>query len=192
MKKMNTKNVQTVFMGTPEISATVLEQLLCSGFNIAAVFTRTDKPKGRGSAVFESPVKTLAKKHHIPILQPKSKTELTEALARLNPDLVIVVAYGMILSKEAIEIPKLGIFNLHFSLLPKYRGAAPYTASILNGDKKTGVTIMKTSEGLDEGDIVAQKEISLSGKETAPELLEELTKIGGEMLVTLIPRWIKD
>jgi len=190
-KTLNSK-LNVVFMGTPKIATEILEQLISSNIPISAVFTRLDKPRGRDSQISESEVKVLAKKYSIPVYQPATKEDLSKNLRVVNPDLAIVVAYGMILPKEAINVPKLGILNIHYSLLPQYRGAAPYMESILNGDKKTGVTIMKMAEGLDEGDIIAQKEVVLSGDETSPELLKKLTKVGAKMLTEVMPKWVKD
>lgn len=184
------KDTNIVYLGTPDISATVLMDLKNAGFSISGLFCRPDKETGRGKKIIPCPTKVMAEKYIIPVFQPKNKEELTKQVSKLKPDLMIVVAYGMILPKEVFDIPKFGILNIHYSLLPKYRGAAPYVASILNGDKKTGVTLMKMVEKLDEGDIVAQKEINLSGKETSATLLERLTKISSKILIEAIPKWV--
>lgn len=188
--KIDNRQSKIIFMGTPEIAAIVLEKLLDSGFNIKAVFTRPDKPKGRNKKLAKSPVKLLAEIQKLPIKQPKNKEELTKEITKLKPDLIVVAAYGMILPKEVLEVPKYGAINIHPSLLPLYRGPAPISTPILNGDKKTGVTIIKMDEKMDEGDILAQEEIELSGKETMPELTERLAELGGKMLVDVTPRWV--
>ncbi|MEG0178684.1 MAG: methionyl-tRNA formyltransferase, partial [Oscillospiraceae bacterium] len=142
-----------IFMGTPDIAAESLDTLLKCGHNISCVFTREDKPVGRKQILTAPPVKELAITHNIPVMQPKSlrNNEIIEKIAALNPDLIVVVAYGRILPKEILDIPRYGCINLHVSLLPMYRGAAPIQWSIINGDSKTGVTIQYMSEGIDEG-----------------------------------------
>jgi methionyl-tRNA formyltransferase len=179
-----------VFMGTPEIAATVLRKLLESGIKPQAVVTRPDKPKGRGGQISESPVKQLAIKKNIPVFQPLNKAELAEITSELKPDLVIVAAFGMMLPDAVFETPKFKAINVHPSLLPLYRGPAPIEGPILSGDKKTGVSIMLISAGMDEGDILVQEEVTLSGAETAPELEKKLADLGGKMLVEVIPEWI--
>lgn len=178
------------FMGTPEIAAIVLEKLLNSGLYIQAVFTRPDKPKGRSKKLVKSSVKLLAEVQNLPIKQPENKGELAKEMEKLKPDLIVVVAYGMILPKEVLDAPKFGAINVHPSLLPLYRGSAPISAPILNGDKKTGITIMEMNEKMDEGDILVQEEIALDGKETTPELTERLAELSGEMLTDVIPAYI--
>lgn len=187
---MNNKNIEIVFMGTPEIAVDVLTLLLASHINISAIITRPDKPKGRGKNIAESPVKLLAQKQKLPVYQPKSKDELTEVLKKLKPDLGIIAAYGMIIPKDALTIPKHGIINFHPSLLPLYRGPDPIAMPIMCGEYETGVSIITVSEGMDEGDILDQEKYTLSGKETTPELERELAKLGAKMLVALIPKYI--
>lgn len=178
-------------MGTPQIAADILEQLLCSDIQISGAVTRPDKPKGRGHENGASEVKAVAKKHKISVYQPKNKIELEKTVKKLDPDLVLVAAFGMMLPDSVFEAPKFKAINVHPSLLPLYRGPAPIEAPILAGDKKTGVTIMKISTGMDEGDILDQKEIELKGIETAPELEKSLAELTFEMLKTVIPDWIE-
>lgn len=187
---MISKELKIVFMGTPKIAADILEQLILNKVPISAVITRPDKPSGRGGKVSESDVKIVAQKHSIPVYQPASKSELEEITAKLKPNLNIVAAFGMILPKSVFDAPRYKTINVHFSLLPLYRGPAPIVGPILAGDKKTGVTIMLIDEKMDEGDILSQEEIELSGNETAPELAEKLTKIGGRLLVKTLPDWV--
>jgi methionyl-tRNA formyltransferase len=187
---MELKDLNIVFMGTPEIAAVVLRKMLESQIKPMAVITRPDKPKGRGGQISESPVKVLALEKEIPVFQPLNKAELTEVTEELKPDLVIVAAFGMMLPEAVFETPKFKAINVHPSLLPLYRGPAPIEGPILNGDAKTGVTIMLISAGMDEGDILAQEEISLSGAETAPELEKKLADLGAKMLTEIIPKWV--
>jgi methionyl-tRNA formyltransferase len=187
---MTTKRPNLVFMGTPNIAADVLSRLLDLNIDISAVITRPDKPRGRGKQAAESPVKLLAKEKNIPTYQPRTKNELTDTLRKLKPDLGIIAAYGMIIPKDALDIPAHGIINFHPSLLPLLRGPAPISMAIMCGHKETGVTIMTVTEGMDEGDILAQEKYPLTGKETTPELENKLAAMGAKMLVSLIPEYI--
>ena len=146
-----------MFMGTPEISATALKRLLDDGHGICAVITREDKPRGRGNVMMPTPVKTLALENGIPVHTPKTLRDeaFAELLDQYKPEIIVVVAYGKILPLNVIEYPKYGCINLHVSLLPKYRGAAPMQRAIMAGEKETGVTIMYMAEGLDTGDIIS-------------------------------------
>lgn len=177
-------------MGTPQIGADILEGILASGIKIDTVITRPDKPKGRGGQISESPVKLLAKEKGLKIFQPAKKAELEEFVLTKKPDLIIVAAFGMILPKSVLDAPKHKAINVHPSLLPLYRGPAPIEAPILDGDEKTGVTIMLMSEGMDEGDILLQKEHKLTGLETAPELEKSLAKLSVELLTQVLPTWL--
>lgn len=175
-------------MGTPEIGAMVFEQLICSGLKFSACLTRPDKPQGRIKKIAPSPVKIVAEKHHIPIYQPSTKNELALILRELKLDLAIVAAYGVIIPAEALKAPTYGIINFHPSLLPLYRGPSPITAPILNGDKITGVTIIKLSERMDEGDILDQKELLIDKKDTTPTLSTKLAVLGSKMIMDLVPK----
>lgn len=180
--------MKIVFMGTPEFAIPCLEKLISSDENVIGVFTQPDKPKGRGYKLQQSPVKILALKNKIEVFQPNSlkSNESFNIINRLSPDLIIVVAYGKILPKEILKLPKYGCINVHASLLPKYRGAAPIQWSIINGEKTTGVTTMYMSEGLDTGDMLKKAEINILQNETAGQLHDKLSKIGADLLLETI------
>lgn len=182
--------MKIVFMGTPDIAKGCLEKLINENLNIVGVVTQADKPIGRGKKMGMPPVKELALKHNIPVYQPiKARDEeFINTLKEINPDLIIVVAYGQILSKELLDIPKLGCVNVHVSLLPKYRGAAPINWVIINGEEKTGVTTMYMDEGLDTGDIILQSEFALSNEITAGELHDIMMEEGGNLLIETIDK----
>ena len=177
-----------VFMGTPDFAKESLEALYNNKYNIIAVVTNPDRPKGRGMKMIASPVKEFAIEKNIPVFQPEKVSELNETLEKLNPDLFCVVAYGKILPKAILEIPKLGSINVHGSLLPKYRGAAPIQWAVLNGDKITGITTMYMDEGMDTGDIILKEEVEIGDNETTGELWDRLSKIGGRLLVETVER----
>ena len=175
-----------IFMGTPDFAKKSLEAVFNAGHNILAVVTNPDKPKGRGMKMIASPVKEFAEQNGLDILQPdkiRKNVEFMEKIKNLNPDVICVVAYGKILPKELLDIPKLGCINVHGSLLPKYRGAAPIQWAVLNGDKKTGITTMYMDEGMDTGDIILKEEVEIGDNETTGELWEKLSDIGGKLLV---------
>ena len=175
-----------VFMGTPDFARASLEKLFDEGHNILGVFTNEDKPKGRGMKLTISPVKEFAISKDIPVYQPKTlkkNTEMIETIKMLKPDVICVVAYGKILPKEILEIPKYGCINVHGSLLPKYRGAAPIQWAVINGEKTTGITTMYMNEGMDTGDMILKQEVEIGEDETTGELWERLEKIGAELLV---------
>lgn len=180
--------MKVVFMGTPEFAAKSLGYLKEVGFDIAAVFTQPDKPKNRGKQIEVSPVKRLAEGYGIPVYQPSSlkrgddAERTVEALREINPDVIVVVAYGQILPKSVLELPKFGCVNLHASLLPKYRGAAPIQRCIQNGETLSGVCTMKMDEGLDTGDVIMTYEQPISGEMTGTELAEVLSVRGAELL----------
>lgn len=172
-------------MGTPEPAAKVLESLISSQHEIACVVTQPDRPKGRGQKITFSPVKELAVKHGLPLEQPekvKKNQVFVSLLKSLKPDIIIVVAYGRILPKEILGLPKFGCVNIHASLLPKYRGAAPIQWALLNGEKETGLTIMQLNEGLDTGDIIKQEKVFIDEDDTTPVLTEKLFKRAGNLL----------
>lgn len=179
-----------LFIGTPQIAADVLVKLLDNDWQVSAVVTQPDRPQGRSKQPVASPVKVMAEDKNIAVYQPESRSELTKVVKDLQPNLVIVIAYGKIIEKEALEIPTYGIINLHYSLLPQYRGAAPYVDSILNGDEVSGVSIIKMAEGLDDGDIIVQEKLALTGQENASDLLMKLNEIGAELLIKILPDWL--
>ena len=175
-----------LFMGTPDFAKESLEAVYNAGHNIIGVVTNVDKPKGRGMKMMASPVKEFATEKNIPVYQPekvKKNTEFIEQVKTLNPDVICVVAYGKILPKEILDIPRLGCINVHGSLLPKYRGAAPIQWAVLNGDKTTGITTMYMGEGMDTGDMILKQEVEIGDNETTGELWDRLSKIGGDLLV---------
>ena len=175
---------RVVFMGTPEIAATVLEKLLSDGHEIAAVFTREDKPKGRGGILTPPPVKVLAEKSGIPVYQPKTLRDegILDTLKVLAPDLIAVVAYGRILPPEVLSVARFGCVNLHVSLLPKYRGAAPMQRAVMDGETETGVTTMLMNEGLDTGDILLCRRFPIGSRDTFETVHDTSAAIGGELL----------
>jgi methionyl-tRNA formyltransferase len=172
-------------MGTPDFSVPTLEQLVQSKHEVIAVVTQPDKPKGRGKKVTYTPVKEVAIQNNIDVYQPKRvrDTEFINIVKKLNPDVIVVVAFGQILSKELLEIPKLGCINIHASLLPKYRGAGPIQWSIINGEKTTGVTTMFMDVGLDTGDMLLKEEVIIETDETGGSLHDKLSSIGGNLLL---------
>ena len=178
--------MKIVFMGTPDFATESLKALDKANYDVLSVVTNPDRPKGRGMKLIASPVKQYAEDRGMKIYQPKKvkgNTEFIEELKRQNPDVICVVAYGKILPKEVLEIPKYGCINVHGSLLPKYRGAAPIQWSILNGDKTTGVTTIYMDEGMDSGDMILKKEVEIGENETTGELWNRLSKIGADLLV---------
>ena len=175
-----------VFMGTPDFAKESLQSITEAGHNILAVVTNPDKPKGRGMKMIASPVKEYATQKGFTIYQPekiKKNEEFLEQIKSLKPDVICVVAYGKILPQELLNLPKLGCINVHGSLLPKYRGAAPIQWAVLNGDKTTGITTMYMDAGMDTGDIILKKEVEIGENETTGELWNTLSKIGGKLLV---------
>ena len=177
-----------VFMGTPDFAVPCLKILAESTHTVSAVFTQPDKPKGRGYKMIPTPVKKAAQEYNIPVYQPLSlrKGEDAEAgmkvLKELSPDLIVVTAYGQILPEEILNLPKYGCINIHASLLPAYRGAAPINWCILNGETKTGVTSMQMDKGLDTGDMLLRRETEIGENETYQELYDRLAVMGGEVL----------
>jgi methionyl-tRNA formyltransferase len=179
-----------VFIGTPEFSVPALQALHDNGYNIAAVVTKPDRPKGRGQHVIASPIKKLATAYGYSFLQPTSAKEtwFEENLVALNPDLLVVVAYGQILSRSVLTIPRLGAINIHASLLPKYRGPAPIQWAVINGDKQTGVTTMWMDEGMDTGDILLKAEIQINSDETSASLHDKLAHKGAKLLLDTLKK----
>ena len=185
--------LKVVFMGTPDFAVPCLETLVKTE-DVKAVFTQPDKPKGRGFKMIPTPVKESALKYNLSVYQPQSLRKGEDAekslqiLKEINPDLIVVTAYGQILPKEILEIAKYGCINIHASLLPAYRGAAPIQWCILNGEKKTGVTSMQMDIGLDTGDMLVKRETDIGENETSAELFERLSVMGGEVLAETIEK----
>lgn len=184
---MSINKLNFVFFGTPDVASGTLEILKQNGFLPSLIVTSPDKPQGRKMLVTPPPAKIWAKENNIPYIQPEKLSEINS-----NANLFIVVAYGKMLPENILNIPKLGSINIHYSLLPKYRGASPVESAILNGDIVTGVTIQKMAYKMDAGDIIAKQEIEIDRAETAPELRKRLIKIGGELLVKTIPLFVKN
>ena len=185
--------MRIIFMGTPELAAVSLRRLIASPeFQLAAVVTQPDQPKGRGLKLQPSPVKEVAQQHNLTILQPQRAREdsFIQQLAELKPELIAVAAYGQILPKAILDLPRFGCLNVHTSLLPKYRGAAPIQHAILNGDSLTGVTIMKMDVGLDTGDILAQEQTPIEAADNSQTLHDRLATIGAELLVRTITQFV--
>ncbi len=181
--------LKILFMGTPDIAATCLKRLIDDKeHEICGVFTREDKPVGRKRVMTAPPVKVVANEHNINVWQPKTLRDenVQSIIKELNADIIVVVAYGRILPKEVLDIPRCGAINLHVSLLPKYRGAAPVQWAVINGDTQTGVTIMQLDEGLDTGDIINCTPMDIDENETAGELLDRVTKVGAECLCNVL------
>lgn len=175
-----------LFMGTPDFAKESLEAIYNEGHNIIGVVTNIDKPKGRGMKMIFSPVKEFALEKNIPVYQPekvKNNEEFINQIKELNPDVICVVAYGKILPQAILDIPRLGSINVHGSLLPKYRGAAPIQWAVLNGDKQTGITTMYMGQGMDTGDMILKETVDIGDEETTGELWERMSKIGGSLLV---------
>ncbi len=186
---MKSQPSKILFLGTPEFAIKPLEALINAGYEINGVITAPDKPVGRKQILTPPPVKSLAEKHNLPIYQPGNKNELLKIMKKLRPDLAIVAAFGMILIKEMLDIPKYGFLNIHPSLLPRWRGASPIQSAILAGDEKTGVSIMLLDEKMDEGPILVQKEFKIENK-NYKELENILSELGAKMLTEIIPKWI--
>ncbi len=180
--------MRIVFLGTPEFAVPSLHALLSSGHHVTAVFTQPDRPKGRGNQLAESPVKRAAAAAGLPVHQPERirRPECVELLRDLRADLMVVVGYGQIIPQSIIDLPKHGILNVHASLLPKYRGAAPIQWAIANGETETGVTIMQIDAGLDTGDMLLKSHITIGPDETAPELSARLAPLGAQLLLQTI------
>jgi methionyl-tRNA formyltransferase len=183
--------MKLIFMGTPEFAVPSLVRLLADGHAVAAVFTQPDKPAGRGKHLHTPPVKRLALEHGIPVHQPakiKTNEEVRAIFESVQPDACIVAAYGKILPPWLLQIPRLGCINVHASLLPGYRGAAPINWAIANGERQTGVTIMQMDAGMDTGPMLARSRIAIGEMETAPELSARLAELGAALLSETLPK----
>ena len=182
--------MKIIFMGTPDFAASALEKIVEAGHEITLVVTQPDKPKGRSGELQVSDVKACALKHGFPVFQPE-RIKLPENVAYLKnyeADIYVVAAFGQILSQEILDIPKFGCVNIHASLLPKYRGAAPIQQAIIDGEKKTGVTIMQMAAGMDTGDILLQREIPIDDNETGGGLFDKLSELGAELIAEALPK----
>lgn len=177
--------MKTVFMGTPEFADASLKALLKGGHEVIAVFTRPDSPKNRGMKLSMPPVKETAMANGIPVYQPKNFKEegAFEALEAMAPDIIVVASYGVILPQRVLELPKYGCINVHASLLPKYRGASPINAAIIDGCEETGVTIMKMAKGIDTGDMICSQSLPILPEDTYGTLHDKLAVMGGELLL---------
>ena len=182
--------MRIVFMGTPDFAVPSLEALLKAGHEIAAVYTQPDKPKGRGHKLQAPPVKELALQHNIPVYQPVTlrKPEAIEELRALEPELIVVAAYGRILPEYILNYPRYGCINVHGSLLPKYRGAAPIQRAVINGDSETGVTIMRMAKGMDTGDMILKRSTPILPSDTSGTVFDRLAVLGAEALLEAIDR----
>lgn len=183
--------MRVVFMGTPDIAATCLKRILADGFEVVGVYTQPDRPKGRGMKLTASPVKEVALEAGIPVFQPENfrEEETVEALRALKPDVCAVVAYGRILPQKVLDVPTFGCINIHASLLPKYRGSAPYQWAVLNGEKETGVTAMYLCREMDAGDMIDRVTTPIGENETAGEVLDRLALLGAGLLSKTLTRF---
>jgi methionyl-tRNA formyltransferase len=189
--KVKSEKLKVIFMGTSEFAIPILKSLLrTKGYGLCAIITQPDKKTGRGQKLTPPPVKVTGQKYKIPVYQPKNLSALKSQISNLNPHLVIVAAYGQILSKEILQIPQYGCLNIHPSLLPKYRGPSPIQATILNAEIKTGVTIIKMNEKMDTGNIIAQKKIDINAEDEAESLTSKLSQEGASLLVETLPKYL--
>lgn len=181
-----------VFMGTPDFAVPSLEKLLAAGYSVKLVVTQPDKPQGRKKILTPTPVKEAALKHGIPVFQPRRlrDEESVAELAKWEPDLIVTAAFGQILPKAVLDMPKYGCVNVHGSLLPKYRGGAPIQRSIINGEKITGVTLMYMAEGLDTGDMISKVEVPITDDDTSGTMFAKLSEAGSDLLIREMPNLI--
>ena len=182
--------MRVVFMGTPDIAATCLKKILADGFNVVGVYTQPDRPKNRGMKLFPSPVKEVALEHDLPVFQPENfrDDETVQQLADLKPDVVAVVAYGRILPQRVLDVAPLGFINIHASLLPRYRGSAPYQWAVLDGLQETGVSAMYLCREMDAGDVIDVAKTPIDPNETAGMLLDRLAVLGAELLSSTLSK----
>ena len=182
-------DIRIVFMGTPEFAVPSLRALVAAGYRVAAAVSQPDRPQGRKRILAPTPVKAAAEELGIPVLQPERvrRPEAVEAIAAYRPDLIVTAAYGQILPKALLDLPRLGCINVHGSLLPKYRGGAPIQRAIMNGETVTGVTIMYMAEGLDTGDMISKVEVPIEPEDTAGTLFGKLSEAGADLLVRTLP-----
>ncbi|RHS85888.1 methionyl-tRNA formyltransferase [Clostridium sp. AM42-4] len=182
--------MRIVFMGTPDFSVPTLEALVASEHEVVGVVTQPDKPKGRGKEIHMSPVKECALQHNIPVYQPvRARDEaFVDEMRALNPDVMVVIAFGQILPKSLLELPKYGCVNIHASLLPKYRGAAPIQWAVINGDEETGITTMMMDVEMDTGDILEKTVVKLDPEETGGSLFDRLSLLGGDLILSTLSK----
>jgi len=187
------KSLRIIYAGTPDFSVAGLSALIQSGHEVVGVYTQPDRPAGRGREPRPSPVKLKALENNIPVFQPESlkAVEEQQQLSQLEPDLMIVTAYGLLLPPAVLEIPRLGCINIHASLLPRWRGAAPIQRALLDGDKETGITIMQMDEGLDTGGMLAKSGLAIKADDTGSGLHDRLMELGAETLMTMLPDFIE-
>jgi methionyl-tRNA formyltransferase len=191
---INRKQTKIIFMGTPDFSVPCLKSLINEA-KVIAVVTQPDKKVGRKQEIIPSPIKQFALKNSLEVFQPaklKGNTEFINQLKKYEPDLIIVVAYGLLLPQEILSIPKFGVINVHASLLPKYRGASPIQTAILNGDKETGVTIMLLDDKMDHGALLAQKTITLTDNDNFTSLHDKLAQLGADLLIDTLPKYLNN
>lgn len=181
--------MKVVYMGTPDFAVPPLRALVKAGYEVVGVVTQPDKPKGRSKTLLPPPVKEEALKYNIPVYQPLKvrEPEFMETLKNLAPDVIVVAAFGQIIPKAILDLPEFGCLNIHASLLPKYRGAAPIQQAVINGDKEAGVTIMKMGTGLDTGDMISRASVLLAEDETGGSLFDRLSDLGAELLIKTLP-----
>jgi methionyl-tRNA formyltransferase len=186
-------SARIVFMGSPDFALPVLRRLLESEHEVVAVYTQPDRPAGRGRALQAPPAKTLALAHGVPVFQPASVSapDSVQEIAKLAPGLIVIAAYGQILKQPVLGVPRRGVLNVHASLLPRHRGAAPVAAAILAGDEEAGVTIMRTELALDAGPILVQRRVPISPHDTAGTLTERLAEEGAHLLMEVLPAWLE-
>lgn len=188
---MKPEHTRIVFFGTPDISVPVLSALVKKKYAVVGVVTQPSKPAGRSRVLLSSPVREAAEIHGLAVSAPVALShDFLRAFKRLRPDLAVVAAYGLIIPRKFLDVPRFGFVNIHPSLLPKYRGASPIQAVLLSGDKETGVTVMKMDEKMDHGPLLAQKKTKLSGAETYEELGTRLFDLGAELLTEILPRYL--
>lgn len=181
--------MKIVYMGTPDFAVNPLHALAEAGYEVAGVITQPDKPKGRGKTMLPTPVKEEAMKHRFPVYQPVKvrDPEFLQVLEKLDPDIIVVAAFGQIIPKSILELPKYGCINIHASLLPKYRGAAPIQQAVIDGEKESGVTIMRMGTGLDTGDMISKIVVPIAKDETGGTLFDKLAEAGAKLLVETLP-----
>lgn len=181
--------MKVIFMGSPDFAVGALQSIIDAGYDVTAVVTQPDKEKGRSKELQYTPVKECALKNNIPVLQPKriKSKEAVEELSKYEADIFVVAAFGQILSAEILSMPKYGCVNIHASLLPKYRGAAPIQWAIIDGEKETGITIMQMDEGIDTGDILLQEKVDILDTDTGESLFDKLAECGARLIVKALP-----
>lgn len=187
---MDKSKIRILFMGTPDIARTVLSSLLCNGYNIVGVISQPDRPVGRKHILLPTPTKSLALEHNIPVYQPVKIRKEYDFVKEINPDVIVVIAYGQILPQELLDIPKYGCINLHGSLLPKYRGAAPIQYSLINNEKVTGMSLMEMTKDMDAGRVYATKEVIIDEEDNSSSLFKKMGIAASELIINSLPLYI--